>query len=423
MPYRKNVARTRALLPALFLLPAFAYACSVPVFQYALERWPADPYWVEVEHDKPLTEAQQAVVELLKAASDNEDSPINMIVRVTQPKEEEEQKTEAKTEAEDAEKQPQKKEGEAPPDDPGIPLPRINVYFPRMGPQLIRAWSGPVTKDTAEKIIDSPVRAEVGKRLTDRHSAVWVFVASGNKEKDEKAFEEMTQHLKTLQDQLKVPDDPPEELAGTVPTQDGPAPAVIFSHLKLDRNDPKEEFFIASLLKTEPDLHEFNDPMAFPIFGRGRCLYALVGEGINEDNIAEGCEFLVGACSCQVKAMNPGVDMLMRVPWDAKLMEYYYEQEDQEEEEPPTLTGVMPDAVDATDEDATLAAAAVDGADDGTTPSPEGIAPTEAAAVPVAQAAPKDNLGAKVFLALATVALLVIVGGTLAVSRSGKDGD
>lgn len=60
--------------------------------------------------------------------------------------------------------------------------------------------------------------------------------------------------------------------------------------------------------------------MAFPIFGRGRVLCALVGEGISEMNVEEVCGFVSGACSCVVKYQNPGVDMLMDVRWDAALM-------------------------------------------------------------------------------------------------------
>ncbi|PIW14960.1 MAG: hypothetical protein COW34_07135, partial [Armatimonadetes bacterium CG17_big_fil_post_rev_8_21_14_2_50_66_6] len=41
-------------------------ACSVPVFQYALERWPADPYEVVVFHRGPLSEQDQATAKWLK---------------------------------------------------------------------------------------------------------------------------------------------------------------------------------------------------------------------------------------------------------------------------------------------------------------------------------------------------------------------
>ena len=70
------------------------------------------------------------------------------------------------------------------------------------------------------------------------------------------------------------------------------------------------------LLNSESDLYEFDDPIAIPVFGRGRSYFALVGKGINDDNIDEACQFLAGACSCEVKSQNPGVDLLFRVNWE-----------------------------------------------------------------------------------------------------------
>ncbi len=73
------------------------------------------------------------------------------------------------------------------------------------------------------------------------------------------------------------------------------------------------------LLRIEPDLLEepqVSQPMAFPLFGRGRALYALVGKGIAPDVIEEASVFLTGGCQCTVKAQNPGVDLIMNVDWD-----------------------------------------------------------------------------------------------------------
>ena len=39
-----------------------AAACSVPVFRYALERWPADMYRLVVFHRGALSEGQQAEI-------------------------------------------------------------------------------------------------------------------------------------------------------------------------------------------------------------------------------------------------------------------------------------------------------------------------------------------------------------------------
>ena len=48
-------------------------------------------------------------------------------------------------------------------------------------------------------------------------------------------------------------------------------------------------------------------------------MYALVGQGIDEANIREACEFLIDWCSCQVKAQNPGTDLLLAVDWRSRL--------------------------------------------------------------------------------------------------------
>ena len=71
------------------------------------------------------------------------------------------------------------------------------------------------------------------------------------------------------------------------------------------------------LMKSEPDLDDYATyPMAFPVYGRGRVLYALVGDGIDKRNVIESCSFVIGPCSCQIKELNPGVDLLMNVDWE-----------------------------------------------------------------------------------------------------------
>jgi hypothetical protein len=62
-------------------------------------------------------------------------------------------------------------------------------------------------------------------------------------------------------------------------------------------------------------------PVAFPVFGRGRVLGALSGEGLTADAVRGVAEFLTGPCSCQVKELNPGADLLMVADWDAFLSE------------------------------------------------------------------------------------------------------
>jgi len=43
----------------------------------------------------------------------------------------------------------------------------------------------------------------------------------------------------------------------------------------------------------------------------------VAADKINHKEISAIMNFLVGECSCEAKAMNPGVDMLMSVDWEA----------------------------------------------------------------------------------------------------------
>ena len=57
--------------------------------------------------------------------------------------------------------------------------------------------------------------------------------------------------------------------------------------------------------------------MLFPVFGRARALASMKGSTIDLDLIEETSRFLCGACSCQVKAQNPGFDLLAMAQWDS----------------------------------------------------------------------------------------------------------
>jgi hypothetical protein len=70
------------------------------------------------------------------------------------------------------------------------------------------------------------------------------------------------------------------------------------------------------LLGSEPDLKAYpGEPMAFLIFGQGRVLWGLVGKGINAENVQEACSLMTAPCSCQIKSMNPGTDLLTSTDW------------------------------------------------------------------------------------------------------------
>jgi hypothetical protein len=94
---------------------------------------------------------------------------------------------------------------------------------------------------------------------------------------------------------------------------------VEFTAVRLRADDLAEQAFASLLRGSEPDLREFNEPIAIPLYGRGRTYFALVGAGVTGTTVDENGQFLCGACSCQVKQDNPGLDMLMAVDWAEKV--------------------------------------------------------------------------------------------------------
>ncbi len=303
-----GLRRCRAVgivLAAVMAHPSLLWACNTPVFRYALENWRPDPYRVAVIHRGPLSAEQRALLERLEPP--NGASTANIAVELI----------DVEAEIPDVWKP-------LVTDDVKQHLPAILLAYP--GDQSHRQviWSGELTADSVDRLLDSPARREIARRLIEGDAIVWVFVAGGKKDRDDALYETLTRRLKELAGKLKLPE----------PDETDPATALVlgtpdelklaFSAIRLNRDDPAEEVFLAMLLHSEPDLlgdPEIRDePMAFPVFGRGRMLWARIGDGISAEPefspVDEACRYLVGACSCQVKADNPGIDLLMNVDWD-----------------------------------------------------------------------------------------------------------
>jgi hypothetical protein len=275
------------------------------VFRYALERWPADPYEIMILFERELSPVDQQRLQTLLEASRTASRQANFVVR----------EVDVQSVDDAALKQlwndhrPQS--GEA----------LLAVMYPRTvreaPDRLVVAKR--FDDQSVERLLDSPVRREVASRLLSGDSAVWIFVPSGDKDQDEIAYRTLVDQARQNQQTLELP--PQDELeADEFFRADNPIELRIgFSVVTLDRQDPQEQALLEMLLASETDLEQLNQPMAFPVIGRGRVLYALVGKGIVPETIAIASRFVVGPCSCQVKDQNPGFDLLMSVNWDEKV--------------------------------------------------------------------------------------------------------
>ena len=145
---------------------------------------------------------------------------------------------------------------------------------------------------------------------------MWLLLESGDKAKDDAAARTLEEQTKTMEELLQLPDMTGDPVLMGPGAPDVSALRIDFPVMRVSRTDRAEGFLVAMLVGTEADLKTFDEPIAFPIYGRGRALYAFVGKGINPDTVGQACAFLVGGCSCEIKAGNPGTDLLIRADWE-----------------------------------------------------------------------------------------------------------
>ena len=311
------------ILTVLFILvPSSAFACSTPVFRYALERWAADYYEALLIHRDPLSQDEQKLLEKLQQEGNEVGPFLNLRVLPAEITSTTEDKIKELLMSEDLPET----------------LPLLVLWYPWQKGRTPPFWQGRLTPEIVDAFLHSPARQKLAERLTEGQTAVWIFVESGNASKDKAALGLLEQELETAVKELK-------EEAESIPEEYGiPKITYEFSIVPVSRSDPNELVLLNLLLGSEPDLGEYSDkPVIFPVFGRGRALYALIGEGINTDNIRETIAFIVGPCGCEIKMMNPGVDLLMAANWDEAAMQFYQEFYETYNEVP-EVTGVMPEA-------------------------------------------------------------------------------
>lgn len=289
-PIFRRLRRVFTLISCGLLLDATCHACQVPVFRYALERWEPAPYRLLVTpSSRDLAAEEKAAIELLQ----HPPAPANLKVDVAPPGNE----------------------------------PLLVLHDPRTGAADEAAWQSRLSRENAWALLDSPARKELSKRLLSGQTAVWLLLESGGSAQDDAAFAKLQSSLKAVTSQLKLPDGVTTqeealraESAGRHENADvllTDLPLKIeFSILRISRADAREAVLTAMLMRLEPDLGDFiHEPMVFPVFGRGRALEPLIGKGIRESNVLQTASYLCGACSCEIKERNPGMDLLIAADW------------------------------------------------------------------------------------------------------------
>jgi len=144
-------------------------------------------------------------------------------------------------------------------------------------------------------------------------------VKSGDADKNQKAEAQLRQQLAKCQNELQMPEGDP-----TIPWPENlRALKINFGVKVLAADDPAETMFLSMMLGTEPGVEKklaAGSPLIIVLYGRGRALAPYPGDDADASEItASACQLMTGACSCEIKEMNPGIDLLMAVDWEADL--------------------------------------------------------------------------------------------------------
>ncbi len=273
----------------LLLAPAWGECCTIPVFRYAFERWDAGRFDMIVYHRGPLPAALEALVKKIEkhghltiTTADLNDKLSKSHAAIWMSEEK------------------------------GATLPWLVVRSEEKKPKEPADWHGVFNADTVKQIIDSPVRQRIVSQFCEGGSAVFVLLLSGDEASDDAARKLLGKQLPRLEKLIKL-----SEVSKDGPQLKLPLPLkVSLPILEVTREQAGEQAFVRMLLASEEDLDQEKGPIAFPIFGRGRLIGALYGKYLDNDTIFDTVKFLCGDCSCQVKNLNPGTDLLFTADWD-----------------------------------------------------------------------------------------------------------
>lgn len=266
------------LLVGVLLIPA-AQACNVPVFRYALERWPADPHVASFRTNLPMDRAQ------LQPATD-----ANLWCEFA--------------------REPQTQD--------------VRVVYPDI---FVEWYRGDYDEGLLTRLSDSPLRRALAQELLTGKAVAFVLLESSNAATNNAVCALLESRLELLKQEIEIPeildysDDTGtakpvgRDVTGTIPTR------LDFTVHRLGRDSAPEASFVRQLVGMDEQLRDVTQPAIFAVFGRARCI-PVFGEALTADLIDELCWFLCSACSCRAKAMNPGIDLLFAVNWEEAIFSY-----------------------------------------------------------------------------------------------------
>ena len=277
----------------LLLLPNILSACDVPVFRFALERWVNDPYILLIKHPAELNDNQLEKLTTLRNKYELNKAKCNLVLKI-----------EESTENDFV----------------------MELRYPEVTGIIRPAWVGDFNLENFDRIIDSPTRKDIHKKIINGTAIVWIVLKSGNNEQDKSFVKKLQEMLPQIQSQFSISKNVKQakeldQIDGSLPQKEldnilySTIPLDIsFEIIELDKDNMNEQVFVQTLINQSISMIDINEPVAIPIFGRARCLDGIKSSELDLNKLHSTCSYLCSACSCTVKAENPGVDLLSNFP-------------------------------------------------------------------------------------------------------------
>jgi hypothetical protein len=276
------------------------WACTTPVYRYAMYNWHPMPYAVFYLHqgDAP-GESDQRVNERLESLSGDPEAMVNLWYSSVDVSQADQTTTLPPEVADLLENRPVDAPAE------------YVVLSPPPNPAIV--YRGTLTEDDIEPMLTSPKRRELAELLSAGKAGVLVLL-SGEDEAVTSAAEVQIRGVieKAAAGELSGP----ENLLPGLPEALQPETLDV-GLMMLDRNDPAEAWLVRTLMNVRTADKDHTGPMVFGVYGRGRASEPLVGGRVNLEKIEALVEFMSGACSCEVQALNPGKNLLVQWDWNA----------------------------------------------------------------------------------------------------------
>lgn len=309
-------------ISALFLLwfgllcilnPLTATATNVPVFRYALERWPAEvfPVLLVARDSNADIEAATFRKEIDRQLWDTDGFSANAEVLIL-----------PSTAADDLKMPAVLKSAHH---DLLAKHPEASLIIalgtPQSWGELDILWSAPADESAITCMKESAIRQTLERRILDGDSAIMLLHLPEGRDNKDAIVKSTKDTLAKLEPQIVLPD--PQQ---GQQSQRGHMRPPVVTELRVSfplvvmtsaDKDPILRAILARLdTKNGKPPIPADKAKLYAVFGQGRAIGPLVeGDDLDTETLTSLCVFVTGPCSCRVKAQNPGLDLFSSVDW------------------------------------------------------------------------------------------------------------